>query len=315
MKKKQPQPALSKSQVKGIIVLSTLLLGTTLFWRLSSVFENHETKLPASDTSSYTAAEPKSYDNNKENTWNESADRISTPAPHVALFTFNPNTASEQDFIRLGLPEKVARTICKYRSKGGRFYDKEDFAKIYTLSEADYQRLLPYISIPQEPGDRRKYAYNNDKRTYADYKPDSSRSYNQYPRKQNKPILINTCTAEELMSLRGIGTGYAGRIINYRETLGGFVAKEQLKEVYGMSDSLYSAIEPYIIIEASAVRKISLNNATEAEWLRHPYTRKMTKYILLYHKDIGSFKQIEDFRKVPLINDEKYRKIAPYLSL
>jgi competence ComEA-like helix-hairpin-helix protein len=231
------------------------------------------------------------------------------------LFKFNPNTASEQDFIRLGLPEKVARTICKYRSKGGRFYDKEDFAKIYTLSEADYQRLLPYISIPQEPGAQRKYAYDNNQHTYAHYKPDSSRSYHQYPRKQNKPILINTCTAEELMSLRGIGTGYAGRIINYRESLGGFVAKEQLKEVYGMSDSLYSAIELYIIVEASAVRKISLNNATEAEWLRHPYTRKMTKYILLYRKDIGSFKQIEEFRKVPLINDEKYRKIAPYLSL
>ncbi|WP_222167131.1 ComEA family DNA-binding protein [Edaphocola aurantiacus] len=315
MKKKQPQPALSKSQVKGIIVLGILLLGTTLFWRLSSVFENHETKLPVSDTGSYTVTDPKPYDNNKENAWDESADRISTPAPNTVLFPFNPNTASEQDFIRLGLPEKVARTICKYRSKGGRFYDKEDFAKIYTLSEADYKRLLPYISIPQEPGAQRKYAYNNNKHTYPNYRPDSSQSYHPYPRKQNKPILINTCTAEELMSLRGIGTGYAGRIINYRETLGGFVAKEQLKEVYGMSDSLYMAIEPYIIIEESAVRKISLNNATEAEWLQHPYTRKMTKYILLYHKDIGSFKQIEDFRKVPLINDEKYRKIAPYLSL
>ncbi|MNU24553.1 Helix-hairpin-helix motif protein [compost metagenome] len=315
MKKKQPQPALSKSQVKGIIVLGTLLLGATLFWRLSSVFENHETNLPVSDTGSYSAPDPRPYGNNNKNTWNESTDPINSPSANVTLFAFNPNTASEQDFIRLGLPEKVARTICKYRSKGGRFYDKEDFAKIYTLSEADYQRLLPYISIPQEPREQRNYAYRHDKRTYSNYTQDSSRSYNQYPRKQNKPILINTCTAEELMSLRGIGTGYAGRIINYRETLGGFIAKEQLKEVYGMSDSLYTAIEPYIIIQADGVRKISLNNATEAEWLQHPYTRKMTKYIILYRKDIGSFKQIEDFRKVPLINDEKYRKIAPYLSL
>lgn len=313
MKKQNPQPAFSKSQVKGIIVLGALLLCTTLFWRLSSVFENHETKLPIADTGSYPPTETKTY--RQDNARSESSGSISADPPKASLFPFNPNTASEQDFIRLGLPEKVARTICKYRSKGGRFYNKEDFAKIYTLSEEDYRRLLPYINIPEQPREQRQYAYHNYKRTYTEHTQDSSTSYNKYPRKQNKPILINTCTAEELMSLRGIGTGYAGRIINYRESLGGFVNKEQLKEVYGMSDSLYTAIEPYIVIQADQVHKISLNNATEADWLRHPYTRKMTKYILLYHKDIGSFKQIEEFRKVPLINDEKYRKIAPYLSL
>lgn len=315
MKKANTKPAFTQSQVKGIIILGILLLLTTLFWRLSPLFLNRD-KLPVAATdSTRTSAAPPGREYTEKHTadaWEQEAPISSNEV--VSLFPFDPNTASEQDFIRLGLLPKVARTIRKYRSKGGRFYRKEDLSKIYTLSEADFQRLLPYIRIPETTSaNKPSYTYYNN-RSYTS-RPDSPSGFRKYPVKQNRPIQINTCTAEELMSLRGIGTGYAGRIIHYREALGGFIAKEQLKEVYGMTDSLYNTIEPYIIIQADKVRKMNLNTATEAEWLQHPYTRKMARYILLYRKDIGQFLQIEDFRKVPLINEEKYRKIAPYLSL
>lgn len=315
MKTKAPQPALSKSQAKGIIVLGAILLGTTLFWRFSSLFDNHETSLPLADTAALAPVTARTERDHNDKDWRGQPEQAPLNSTNVTLFPFNPNTASEEDFIRLGLPPKVARTICKYRSKGGRFNHKEDFSKIYTLSEADYRRLLPYINIPEEARAQSSYATRSYPAYNYNNRADSGQFTRKYPRKENKPVQINECTAEELMTLRGIGTGYAGRIINYREALGGFVTKEQLKEVYGMTDSLYTAIVPYIIVSADQVKKISLNNAAEEEWTRHPYTRKMTKYILLYRKDIGSFKQIEDFRKVPLINDEKYRKIAPYLSL
>ena len=296
-------------------MLGAILLGTTLFWRFSSLFDNHETSLRLADTAALApVAEPRQGKYNDKD-WPAQPEQTTLSSTNVTLFPFNPNTASEEDFVRLGLPPKVARTICKYRSKGGRFYHKEDFSKIYTLSEADYRRLLPYISIPEEARPQNTYAARSYPAYSYNNRTDSGQFTRKYPRKENKPVQINQCTAEELMTLRGIGTGYAGRIINYREALGGFVAKEQLKEVYGMTDSLFTAIEPYIIIAADQVKKISLNNATEEEWTKHPYTRKMTKYILLYRKDIGTFRQIEDFKKVPLINDEKYRKIAPYLSL
>ena len=38
-----------------------------------------------------------------------------------ALFHFDPNTASFDDFVRLGLSEKVSNIICNYREKGGDF--------------------------------------------------------------------------------------------------------------------------------------------------------------------------------------------------
>jgi len=65
----------------------------------------------------------------------------------VELFPFNPNTATADDFQRLGLTAKTARSILNYRDKGGLFRKPEDLAKIYTLSTADYERLRPFIAL------------------------------------------------------------------------------------------------------------------------------------------------------------------------
>ncbi|MCP4437562.1 MAG: helix-hairpin-helix domain-containing protein, partial [Aureispira sp.] len=65
-------------------------------------------------------------------------------------FPFNPNTASKEDFVTLGLSGKTAKSILNYRSKGGQFRKVEDFKKIYTLSDTDYQRLRPYIQLPSK---------------------------------------------------------------------------------------------------------------------------------------------------------------------
>ena len=48
----------------------------------------------------------------------------------VESFRFNPNTVSVEDLIRLGFSPRQAEAIDNYRSKGGRFRRKEDFAKL-----------------------------------------------------------------------------------------------------------------------------------------------------------------------------------------
>lgn len=53
----------------------------------------------------------------------------------VKLFYFDPNTIGIGDWVRLGLSEKQAAVIEKYKSKGGRFRTAEDIRKIYVLSD------------------------------------------------------------------------------------------------------------------------------------------------------------------------------------
>lgn len=312
MKSNETTFTLTQRQIWGIAILAALIIITVVCWRVLP-FLNAGDRQADPTVIDWTKRQTDSNEAHFEYTGKEQPARdYKSSVQQQQLFTFDPNTASLNDFVRLGLKPKVAQTILNYRNKGGRFYQKEDFSKIYTLSEQDYKRLLPYIRIAGSPA--RAYATSKD--SPKSEKPDDAENApHSYPQKQDKPVLINTAAAQDLMQIRGIGNGYASRIIKYREILGGYHKVEQLKEVYGMSDSLYEAIKPFIVIEPEHIKLIAVNVASEEELYKHPYIRKMAKYIVSYRNEIGGFKQVEDFKQVPLINEEIYRKIVPYLSL
>ncbi len=59
----------------------------------------------------------------------------------------------------------------------------------------------------------------------------------------NKIVRINTATVEQLDTLSGIGPALAARIIDYRESNGGFKNVEELKLVSGIGDKLFEKIK------------------------------------------------------------------------
>lgn len=62
------------------------------------------------------------------------------------------------------------------------------------------------------------------------------------------PINLNTCTAEELMSIENVGESRANAIIEYRDYLGGYTSVEQLKDIKGIGDATFEKIEPYVTV-------------------------------------------------------------------
>lgn len=62
------------------------------------------------------------------------------------------------------------------------------------------------------------------------------------------PLNLNTCTAEELMTISGIGEVKASAIIEYREYLGGYTSVEQIKNIKGIGDKIYEKISPYLTV-------------------------------------------------------------------
>ena len=66
------------------------------------------------------------------------------------VFAFDPNTASQSDFQRLGLESWQARSIIKYRNKGGIFRTPRDFARVYGLTKKQFEKLLPFIRIGKD---------------------------------------------------------------------------------------------------------------------------------------------------------------------
>lgn len=66
------------------------------------------------------------------------------------LFPFDPNTASAEDFERLGLESWQARSIIRFREKGGIFSRPSDFARVYGITKKTYEVLLPFIQIADD---------------------------------------------------------------------------------------------------------------------------------------------------------------------
>jgi competence protein ComEA len=65
----------------------------------------------------------------------------------------------------------------------------------------------------------------------------------------DQTVSLNSATAEELMTLPGIGEARAKAIMQYREEKGSFRALEELKSIEGIGDKLYERIAPRIRIQ------------------------------------------------------------------
>ena len=130
---------------------------------------------------------------------------------------FNPNTYSESQLKASGVPRYVVSSILKYRSKGGSFKNKQDFKKLYVVSDELFLALEPYLLLPAL---EEHIAQTQEKESSETFK------------KVKKVIDLNSASLDDLISLRGIGDTYAKRIIKFRDLLGGFISKEQIKEVY-----------------------------------------------------------------------------------
>ncbi|MEK6321186.1 MAG: helix-hairpin-helix domain-containing protein [Acidobacteriota bacterium] len=67
--------------------------------------------------------------------------------------------------------------------------------------------------------------------------------------RQQPRLNLNTATAEELMTLPGIGEVMAKRIIDYRERHGRFRRAEEIIIIEGFSERKYRAIAEMICVE------------------------------------------------------------------
>ncbi|MEO6814348.1 MAG: helix-hairpin-helix domain-containing protein [Ginsengibacter sp.] len=221
------------------------------------------------------------------------------------LFPFDPNTATLQDWVKLGVREKTAITIQKYISKGGKFYKPEDIKKIWGLNKNDAERLLPYVSIKNKPNEYHQF----EKKDY----PKSLVSY--VPRTIQK-VEINLADTTAYIALPGIGSKLSQRIISFRDKLGGFHSIDQVSETFLLPDSTFQKIKPYLILNNAVVKKININTASIDEMKSHPYIRYyVANAIFQYRQQHGAFNSIEQIKKIMIVTDEIYAKAEPYLAL
>jgi len=234
-------------------------------------------------------------------------------------FPFDPNTLEREEWLALGLSERQVDGIERYMSKGGRFRTKGDVSKLYALTPGDYERLKPFILLPDSLP-KKRYEAREPKKwpDRAQYSTTEERPAWKSERKPLRKVEVNSADSLALVALPGIGPSFAKGILSYRDRLGGFISMDQLAEVYVLKDKpdALARMHELLDLDTLMVQRIPINTCTVEELAEHPYARwKLAKPLIAYRAQHGPFRTVADIRGCILIDDEAFRKLALYLSV
>ena len=247
-------------------------------------------------------------------------------------FTFDPNEADSTQLLRLGLAPFQVRSIYRYRAKGGRFSTKDDFRRVYRLTNEQWEHLSPLIRIAKkyqlvDLPQQKHYAYSQSyaEKVARDDSQDSivqlsdtllqiNRSKQTYPVKLSgdETMDINTADSAQLCRVPGIGPYFARQIIKYRRQLGGYVATEQLLQIENFPAD---AIAWLVISDTVGLQRLNVNKLSTRKLMKHPYMGYYRASDIENHKRIyGRVENIDALRKMPHFTDEDIRRLLPYLE-
>lgn len=205
----------------------------------------------------------------------------------------DPNRLTETEWIKLGLSPKQATVVINWKAKGGVYRSKKDVESMKFIPPAVYRKLESWLVFSEPEKIREKHPDKIQPRQLTD---------------------LNAADTTELCGLPLIGPGRARTIWKFRERLGGYYSLEQLKEIRSIPDSVYAVIVPRLEIRKPVFRKIDIN--TVSDTLYHPYfSKNLLRMMVAYRIQNGAFRNLEDLRKLPLVDEDLWRKIAPYITL
>lgn len=221
----------------------------------------------------------------------------------VVLVPFDPNSADSIELLQLGLPSFIAHNIMKYRKAGGVFRTADDFSRIYGLSSEKYKILKPYINISeafQRKQDTLYYAKKVEKDTLVTYK---------YP--EGTLVDLNEADTTELKKIPGIGSGIARAIVAYRNHLGGFYERTQLKEVKYINEDMLK----WFKLGNSPIHRINANKAGLDKLRAHPYMNfYQAKVIIEYRRKKGKLKSLSQLSLYEEFTEKDLERLSHYLA-
>ncbi|MFK7773136.1 MAG: ComEA family DNA-binding protein [Saprospiraceae bacterium] len=240
------------------------------------------------------------------------------------LFYFDPNSASKEDFINLGISAKTTQTIINFRNKGAKFFQKEDFKKVYGLKKSDFERLEKFIQIEKKEKNFQPFAEN------------------EIPKPYNAPIINhvvfdpNTANVNTLLQ-NGIPQHVANTIIKYRSSGAFFQAKEDLKKIYTLKEDIYQKIEPFIEIVPQekttnakvfeqksdfpkttpkpSIVTIDINNSAAEDWQQlRGIGPSFSNRIIKFRNRLGGFHSVQQVGETYGLPDSSFQKIKTQLQ-
>lgn len=142
----------------------------------------------------------------------------------------NINTASVKELMMLPrIGEKTAKKIIDYRNAHGGFKSIGEITKVPRIGKGTFDGFKNRITVGS--------AQRTSARTPARKRPAPVLT---------RPVNLNTATKSELMQLPWIGSGAAGKIIEYRTMNGRFSTADELLNVPGFTPAILKEIKDLV---------------------------------------------------------------------
>lgn len=231
------------------------------------------------------------------------------PGRAVSRFPFDPNTADSTELLALGLEPWQVRNIYKYRARGGVFRKREDFGRVYGLTNKQYRELMPLVRIGSDYQAYRERGYQNVPYGEA---PDSVPG-RRFPAKlrQGERIDLNSADTVMLLKVPGIGSYFARQIVRKRQMLGGYYSLKQLLEIQDMPEEAL----PYLEVNPAKVHRLNVNRLPLGELRRHPYINYyQAKAIVDYRRLYGEIHDIGQLTLMKVFTTDDFERLCHYIE-
>ena len=300
---------MSKPDRDGITLLVLIILVALILFHYASPEKEEEAtaSIPATTTTPSTSTTSSSAGN---------------PLPQKVrgevtggLTPFDPNSADSATLLSVGLRPWQVRNIMRYRARGGRYRQKEDFAQLYGLTLEQYRTLEPYIRI--KPQVMAADVIKRPKKNYQPRSASTSRSVSSpSPRSASSKLSpgqtvdANTADTTELKRIPGIGSYFARRIISLRRQRQQFQSKEELLSIRNFPESALS----YITLSHN-YPPILINSMTQKELERHPLLNYLqARDIIRLRTNTGRINNLDDLSLLPSFTPQHLKKISSYIE-
>ena len=136
----------------------------------------------------------------------------------------------------------------------------------------------------------------------------------------------NIISPEQFDSLN-LTSSIKRNILKYRENGGRFYQTSDLRKIYGMNDSIFSAIEPFIIIDRICKKEVDQskknikmyyfdpNSASLNELQALGFNKYQSNNIISYRTNGGVFRSKEDLLKIYGVNEYIYNRVEDWIQI
>ncbi len=187
------------------------------------------------------------------------AEREAMERPLEEGEVLDPNAATATELARLPrVGPALAERIVADRETNGRFRTLEELGRVSGVGERTLELLAPHVSLRSGGGGASSVTTNAssphrgfETKRGPGPEPSAARPIPSSPSGRpsaGSPLDLNRATAEELTALPGVGPVLAGRVVAYRDSVGGFRAVDELLAVKGIGPATLARFRDRLVV-------------------------------------------------------------------